>query len=169
MWKLAVLKRHSDSLSLITILSFLLWTGCGGESQPIKFSHKKHIEQGIECITCHQFYEERANSGNPTLDICSSCHSAQITDSPEEKKLIEEYISTGREIPWKRVYYVPGHVYYPHFRHVVMAEIKCEYCHGNIAEEKKPLKKPLKKIRMYFCIDCHEKRNISNDCITCHK
>lgn len=165
-----MLMRNSGNLLLITIiLTIIFFIGCGGETQPIKFSHKKHIEQGVECITCHQFYEDKANSGNPTVDVCSNCHSAPITESPEEKKLIEDYITNKREIPWKRVYYVPEHVYYPHFRHVVMAEIQCEHCHGKIAEQNKPLKKPLKRISMYFCINCHEKRNISNDCITCHK
>lgn len=164
-----MLRKNSGNLFALIILSLFFLTGCSGESQPINFSHKKHTDQGIECIICHQFYEERTNSGNPTREVCSNCHSEPITDSPEEKKLIKNFLTSKREIPWKRVYYVPEHVYYTHFRHVVMAEIQCEFCHGKIAEQNKPLRKPLKKITMYFCINCHEKKNISNDCITCHK
>lgn len=169
MWKLVILMRNSGNLFQIIILLLIVSHGCGGETQPIQFSHKKHIEQDVECITCHQFYEERANSGKPTVDVCSNCHSEPITESQEEKKLIENYINSNTEIPWRRIYYTPEHVYYPHFRHVVMGKIQCEECHGNVAGQNKPLKKPLKRISMYFCINCHEARNISNDCITCHK
>jgi len=165
------LKRNyiNSNFILILTLSYIFVFGCGSEKQPIDFSHKKHIDQGLECDTCHRFYMENINSGRPTVDICAECHGEQITESQEEKKLIEEYIKKGKEISWRRIYYEPQHVYYPHFRHVKIAEIKCEFCHGKVAEMKHGLRKPLKNISMYFCINCHEQRNISTDCITCHK
>lgn len=162
------------SRNLLIILSsafvFALFVSCGsGVEQPIQFPHKTHIDAGVECNICHQFYETRKNSGRPTIEVCSNCHFDEpMTSNPEEKRLIEEYIKKNKEVPWKRVYYVPEHVYYPHFRHVINAKIDCEFCHGDIKSQTMSLTKPLKKTKMYFCYNCHKESGISVDCITCH-
>ena len=146
-------------------------TGCErGREQPIQFSHKKHVQQGVECSDCHRYFSHRANSGRPTVEVCAECHEdGPMTDSPEEKKLIEEFIKPGKEIPWKRVYYVPEHTYFTHFRHVEFAKLECTFCHGDIASQDRPLRKPLRRMTMYFCYNCHEKERVSTDCITCHR
>jgi len=60
-------------------------------------------------------------------------------------------------------------VFYSHRRHVVVAKIPCETCHGAIARTSAPPARPLVKIRMKFCIGCHQRRNVTVDCIACHR
>jgi hypothetical protein len=52
---------------------------------------------------------------------------------------------------------------------VVGGGIQCEVCHGNIGETTKPPPKPLKRLTMGACVDCHRKHKANNDCLACHK
>jgi len=143
--------------------------GSGAVDQPIAFDHKKHTQElELDCTTCHRYVREAAFAGRPKAEVCAECHEEAMTDSPEEQKLLE-YISSGREIPWRRLYKVPDHVYYSHRRHVVVAGLQCAECHGRIAQTEKPPRKPLRKFTMKFCLKCHEKRGASTDCSACHK
>ncbi len=40
------------------------------------------------------------------------------------------YMDKKREIPWKSVYRVAGHVYHSHRTHAADAKLVCETCHG---------------------------------------
>ena len=155
----------------VTIMagSVVFFAGCPGNiSQPIKFNHKKHTQSvGLDCAECHQFYKTSPVSGIPGVEVCKGCHQAALTDSPEEKKLLE-YINKGEEVPWERLYTVPDHVFYSHSRHVVVGKLECRECHGEIASMEKPPSTPLKKITMTFCIKCHQNRKVTTDCSACH-
>ena len=137
--------------------------------QPIQFNHKKHIETvGLDCSDCHNYYKTQNNSGRPTIDMCMQCHEEPQTKSPEEEK-IRTYAKSKEEIPWKRVYYLADHVRYSHQLHTQKAEIECVECHGNMAEQTSPPKRPLVLHTMKFCIECHKKSGSSVDCLACHK
>ena len=67
---------------------------------------------------------------------------------------------TSKENPlkWIKVHNLPDHVYFNHSQHVVVGQIKCEQCHGNVkemtvAEQKAPL-------TMKWCIECHRKTEV---------
>jgi hypothetical protein len=45
---------------LFLFISFSLGSKAG---QPISFNHKKHQEQGIECIACHSHFKDETFSG----------------------------------------------------------------------------------------------------------
>lgn len=150
---------------LILILRFVVW---GGVKQPIAFNHKIHAANDLECLDCHPYFKEHASSGRPRLEICLSCHEEPLGESKAEKKLIE-YIKSGKEIEWQRLYQVPEDVYFSHRRHVVLGNIECSTCHGDIGKSSRPPRKPLKKITMKKCLKCHDERKVSNDCISCHR
>jgi hypothetical protein len=38
-----------------------------------EFSHKAHLEQGLECATCHQI---RGGDPRPAKAVCAQCHEA---------------------------------------------------------------------------------------------
>lgn len=138
-------------------------------TQPIAFNHKIHVKDaGITCDTCHQFYAERDHSGLPTLDICLGCHEEPQTDNPEEAK-IKELAAAGRNDVFLKLFRVPDHVFYSHRRHVTIARLECETCHGSIATTTSPPQKPAIRITMEFCIDCHRGHKISSDCTRCHR
>jgi len=137
--------------------------------QPILFNHKKHIEEAdLDCNDCHLYYQKYDFSGKPGIDICLSCHEEALTESPEEEK-IREYAKEGKDIDWKRIYILPNDVHYSHRRHVVSGKLECKVCHGNIAQSEEPPKRPKIKISMGKCINCHKERNVTTDCISCHK
>ena len=138
--------------------------------QPIAYNHKIHIEEAeLGCIDCHIYYEETVYATIPALEICTDCHGDEpISDSSEEIKLIE-YINEEHEIPWLQVYNVPDHVYFSHRRHVVLGELECNECHGEVTELTKPAAWPLFELSMENCMDCHKKQNITNDCLSCHR
>lgn len=154
-------------IAFIVIFIIVLRIGWGGVKQPIVFNHKIHAENDLGCLDCHSYFEEHASSGKPGLETCSSCHEEPLGESNAEKKLIE-YIKSEKEIEWQRLYRVPEDVYFSHRRHVVLGNIECNTCHGDIGQSSRPPSKPL-KITMKNCMKCHEEKKASNDCISCHR
>ncbi len=138
--------------------------------QPLAYNHKVHVEKAeLKCTDCHLYAEQKASAAIPPLEVCQNCHSDQpLSGSPEEKKLLQ-YITEGKEIPWKRIYRVPNHVYFSHRRHVVGGEIECKVCHGDVAEFTEPVVSPAVPVTMENCMRCHKQRKITNDCLACHR
>lgn len=137
-------------------------------TQPIQFSHKAHVEKGLPCDGCHQSVEHAAAAGIPNLDTCMMCHQGAITDSPEEEK-VRQYAAKGQQIPWGRVYEVPGHVYFSHRRHVGLGGLQCVQCHGAVADSSMPVTVAALPISMDRCVGCHTQKGANNDCDACHR
>lgn len=136
--------------------------------QPISFNHEKHIsEAGLECGDCHELFKTLPAAGFPAREKCEECHSEPLTENPEENK-IQDYISENREIEWKRITELPGHVYFSHRRHITLGEIGCQECHGDMSVRTSPPENPVVKMSMDRCMKCHEERRINNDCLACH-
>lgn len=155
--------------------------------QPIEFPHKTHVEF-LECTFCHDRAAEGVVAGRPSIEKCLTCHSGGEPESQELKKL-QSFAEEGQEIPWKRVWRLPSHVYFPHRTHVVVAKVECQTCHGPMETLARPPLRPLKTLSMDDCITCHEKWErsredkaanarpaealakwrISRDCNTCHR
>ncbi|MFQ6672703.1 MAG: cytochrome c3 family protein [Candidatus Tectimicrobiota bacterium] len=152
------------------------WFSASGEPavvQPINFNHEEHLSAKrasgpITCNTCHKFYRTRQSSGRPGVAVCASCHTTTKPKSPEMEKL-RRFIDRKQEIPWRRVYKLPEHVFYSHRTHVVDAKLPCATCHGPVETQRKALTRPLQRISMAACMDCHRARNVTNDCNACHK
>jgi len=135
--------------------------------QPIVFNHQKHVEQGLECETCHPYYKTQNFSGLPDIAVCLECHKEPVTKSPEEEK-IRQFQKKGEKIPWKQIYHEPDHVFFSHRRHVVLGKLPCQTCHGAIAKSERPPSKPWVTLSMSWCMNCHSRSKVTNDCITCH-
>jgi hypothetical protein len=158
------------SILVILLIGWIYYLTPDEIVQPIAYNHKIHIEEvELGCIDCHIYYEESVSATFPSLEICSDCHGDEpISDSPEEIKLIE-YLNEEVEIPWRQIYNVPDHVYFSHRRHVVLGELDCNECHGEVTELTKPAALPLFELTMDNCMDCHKEHNITNDCLSCHR
>ena len=152
----------------IVLLLLLIRLGIGSKTgQPISFNHKKHVAQGMECITCHPHFKGQTFSGMPQLAICLECHKDPVTQNPEEEK-IRQTQKEAKEIHWKRLYQQPDHVFFSHRRHVVLGKMECKNCHGDIGQSERPPSKPWVKMTMSWCMDCHAKKKVTNDCLVCH-
>ncbi|HSP13611.1 MAG TPA: cytochrome c3 family protein [Thermoanaerobaculia bacterium] len=140
----------------------------GKTVQPIAFNHRKHVrENKIECSVCHEFYETQTFSGLPAIDTCATCHTEAIGKSAEEQKVVKLVKDNG-QVEWHSLFRQPPHIFYSHRRHVMKAKLKCERCHGDIADTVAPPVRVV-KLRMNDCIACHEARGVATDCTTCHR
>ncbi len=149
-------------------LFLLISLGFGSKTgQPISFNHEKHAEQGLECDVCHPYFKTQTFAGMPGIATCLECHKEPITKSPEEER-IREFQKKGEEISWKRLYEEPEHVYFSHRAHVVLGKTACQVCHGNIGQNQKPPTKQWVNMSMDWCMDCHTKNKVINDCLACH-
>ena len=136
--------------------------------QPLEYSHKIHTEM-LKCEECHIGVVNSASATIPDIKVCMGCHKDEpLSNNPEEKKLLN-YIKSNKNIPWKRLYRTPVHVYFSHNRHVSVGKLACEKCHGNMGKTSKPPGKALVSLDMGDCIACHEKSNVDTSCVICHK
>lgn len=132
-------------------------------------NHAKHVALGMECTSCHTGAREGVYAGIPSIRKCALCHTADRSDPPTPTQLAK-YIEKEEEIPWDRINRLPGHVYFSHAAHVKYAEMDCGECHGAMDDPVNPVERPLVRFPdMQVCIDCHSQKQVSSDCLMCHK
>jgi hypothetical protein len=158
-----VLARASI-LGGLLLATLLLWaglvytrssygTGAGlAVVQPVPFSHQHHAGVlGIDCRYCHTAVERSAFAGIPPTKTCMNCHSQMWVGSQMLAPVRESY-QTGEPLHWRRVYSLPGFVYFDHSIHVHNG-IGCSSCHGRIDEM--PFTAAAHTLLMEWCLDCH--------------
>lgn len=132
--------------------------------QPIPYSHKVHLALGLECKNCHRNAGTGELMGIPQTSVCMGCHSTVKKDSPAIRKLAG-YASSGKPVPWVRLYQLPGYVFFNHRTHLEKGAT-CQTCHGPVAQRDVITKEV--DISMGACMDCHQKNKASNGCTFCH-
>jgi len=130
-------------------------TGAGmNRVQPVQFSHEHHVGVlGIDCRYCHTSVEDSSFAGIPAPKPCMNCHSQIWTNNFMLEPVRESY-RTGESIRWKRVYNLPGFVYFDHSIHVQKG-VGCASCHGQIDEMQ--LTRQVPSLLMEWCLDCHRR------------
>jgi menaquinone reductase, multiheme cytochrome c subunit len=146
--------------------------------QPLRFSHKTHASAGLGCADCHPMGEDGRFAGIPRVESCSSCHAEPQGSSADEKRLVEEYVKPGREIPWLVYSRQPENVRFPHAVHVTRGGIACERCHGaHGASDALPALETNRitgytrdVTKMTDCESCHARHLPGRTaCLACHK
>ena len=147
-------------------------------SQPIQFSHNRHVTLGIPCLYCHPGALRGQSAGLPSVSLCNACH-GQIANASNDPKItletakLADYVKNNKPITWVPVAILPDFVYFSHSPHVE-AGLNCEYCHGELGQMTVAVPQ---KMNMGWCLDCHRTRYKNDpvmvhkltDCITCHK
>lgn len=137
--------------------------------QPVAFNHRKHTEQlKIACELCHQYVTTGAHAGLPSAQTCVMCHQVRQGTSPEAARLTA-LLARGDPLRFNKLFHLPPYVYFTHRRHVGIAKLPCQDCHGMIAESERPPARPLVTIRMRVCLGCHQDKGQSVDCVACHR
>lgn len=144
------------------------------EKQPLNFPHSAH--QDSSCEDCHFLREDGSYSGTPGINNCKECHEEPMTESEDERILVEEYIQQDKEIPWKVYTWQPDNVYFSHVPHMGKG-MECTRCHRPIEGEEKLPEYRANRItgyskstmKMVECEKCHADQGASNACHVCHK
>ena len=163
--------------------------------QPLQFSHKTHASEavGLTCDDCHGFRPDGTFVGIPSVSKCAECHSEPLGETADEKRLVLEYVTPQREIPWRVYSRQPDNAHFPHAQHVKGAAIACAECHGShgTTDRLRPLRtdrisgysrdvagssplgfarKPGDGMQMSDCEACHAQRHSqATACLDCHK
>ena len=135
--------------------------------QPIAFPHKTHIDNQMECLSCHLNADRSIAATIPSVTECMVCHENIKPGSPEIKKLAA-FAAGNEEPPWVRAYGFPvsAGVNFTHKRHV-KAGVECATCHGDVANMMDM--RATVTWTMGKCLDCHREKQVSTDCLVCHK
>jgi hypothetical protein len=134
--------------------------------QPIAFTHKVHLKNGMQCTDCHKGVADGPDASIPNVQLCMACHQVIATDKPEIKK-VAAYQKKGEQVPWRRVFwfYQSAHVKFRHGPHI-RAGVDCATCHGDMKQKTVAVRKA--GLDMKFCVSCHRMRKASTDCTACH-
>lgn len=146
------------------------WGG-GNVKQPVAYNHKAHIDAGMECPACHTGAQEGTHAGIPPTEKCALCHKPG-RPYPKTPDDLAFFLKAGKEIPWTQLHRTRRHVYFSHQRHVTLAGIDCEKCHGIVKKKTTPFDRaafPARQAGMNLCIDCHRKEKVTTDCMACHR
>jgi hypothetical protein len=134
--------------------------------QPLPYSHKQHIAQGLKCQTCHVNPEPGNQMTFPAMATCMACHSSIATERPAIQKLAS-FASSGTPVPWQRVYALTPGVTWTHRKHLA-AGVQCETCHGPVPQMDK-MSQVTSVTSMGACISCHVQNHAKTACETCHQ
>ncbi len=160
---------------VIVVLAVLIYRGSTAAvsvAQPIEFNHDKHpVDMELECEMCHEYVMRNAVAGLPGRELCADCHEEDPDhENPrfnEVARIVKAKAESNEEIEWVRMYQTLDHVIFSHERHL-SAHVECSECHGPTGTSITPMAQPA-LISMESCMNCHEKRRVSVDCLTCHK
>ena len=135
--------------------------------QPFDFPHDIHAGKQIACTEyCHEAVSTGPVAGLPSVRTCMACHNTVATNRPRIQQITAMH-AEGRDFAWQRVYgyTAQAHVRFNHAPHVA-AQVECATCHGDIASGTVATRTV--DLTMGFCVNCHNERQASIDCLTCH-
>ena len=118
---------------LVALIAAAVVAAQTASDQPLPYSHKVHMAQGLACKDCHSMPDPGDQAGLPAVSRCMVCHTTIAKDRPAIVRLAE-FAKKQEPIPWKRVYRVPDYVAFSHKAHVEKARAVCETCHGPVQE-----------------------------------
>ncbi|MAX80766.1 MAG: cytochrome C [Crocinitomicaceae bacterium] len=172
------------ALGMVVVLVLVLnvvWNGLLGVGvyegyappQPIKFSHKIHAgDNEIQCVYCHSSAPQSKHSGIPSINVCMNCHKgisegsrwgteeiSKIYDAAGWNAETASYDKPEKPVKWIRIHNLPDHVYFNHSQHVVVGEIECQTCHGEVETFDYPMKQ-YAPLTMGWCINCHRETEV---------
>jgi len=159
---------------IVTFFVFILMAAAAfaqpkGPEQPIPYSHKVHIANGLKCNDCHTVATPPPESGEdmmiPATAKCMTCHRAIKKDSPAIQKLAK-FDQDKQPVPWVRIYKVPDFVFFNHASHL-KAGAACERCHGQVAQRDQLYREV--SLSMSTCVDCHREKKADESCTFCHE
>lgn len=162
--------------------------------QPLQFSHLTHTGEkgGMACEDCHTTNDNGRFQGIPAVAKCAECHASPLGETENEKHLVDNYITPGKEIPWLVNSRQPDNAFFSHAPHINLGEMKCENCHGQYGSSEFAKTYQSNRISGYSrdiwganisgissnswegmkmdkCVRCHGDNGRRDGCVACHK
>lgn len=171
---MALLRRSQAGSArglVLGLLVFLAAAGCalvnvfapGGKS--FAFSHRLHVgQEGLECGDCHRAREGADPPGMPTLGQCQLCHEEIDANKPPERRVTTLF--DGKEYRAVHASRLDDEILFSHQKHASGPD-QCNACHVGI-EASEAIDASM-VVRMDSCTECHARRDMANDCATCHR
>jgi len=128
-----------------------------------QFPHRAHLERDLACADCHM-PDGGADPKVPDPALCNDCHE-DLAGEPEAVQRYFALIKTDKGYAFPPRRWQTGDVTPAHPKHA-KAGVECTACHGEPGPGTfaKPKAVPL----MRRCQGCHEERQASEKCETCH-
>ncbi len=126
------------------------------------------MEQGLECDTCHRYYKTETFSGMPDIAVCLECHKEPVTQSPEEEK-IRQFAKKGEADSLEAN--LPASLIMSSILIDAMSFLErwsVRPVTETIGQSEKPPTTPFVQMTMGWCMNCHAKKKVTNDCLACH-
>ena len=140
---------------------------------------------------CHAFRDDGQFAGMPRRKSLRRMPLRQAGNEQAEATLVDNYIKTGRKLPWLVYSQQPANVWFSHAIHVKRADLTCTECHGNYGESdqvrvyevnrisgysrdiwghsmSRLRRAPGDGMKMSDCEDCHRRHNVEVGCLGCH-
>jgi len=162
--------------------------------QPLEFHHQTHAEKSgvTQCNQCHALRDDGEFVGVPPLETCAACHAEKMGTSKDEATLVDDYVKTGQEVPWRVYAQQPANVWFSHAIHMRRAALACTECHSTYGESNQVKvyeqnrisgysrdiwghsisrlrRAPHDGMDMSDCEDCHRRHGVEAGCLACHK
>ncbi len=113
------------------------------------FDHVLHIDQGLECQTCHMPGDE-SEPILPTITVCGDCHDDGEVALPIRK-------AASGEVDWS----------FSHDFHIDDVGLECADCHQGVIDGKVS-KSGRWSPGMHSCQSCHRDNGVEQVCADCH-
>jgi hypothetical protein len=142
-----------------------------GPRQPIFFRHDVHAGQSqIPCLYCHFSVAIASEPGIPSMQTCAGCHNlVRGTDSTFQAEItkVRDAFNDKAPVQWVRVHTLPAFVHFPHMRHIkALGTESCNTCHGDVRGMVQV--RQVAPLTMGWCVNCHQQRQVTRDCVVCH-
>ncbi len=134
-------------------------------STVIKFSHKIHKENDVDCQDCHSSVEESVTLKDmliPTQEDCSNCHEVEDKENCNlchYKNTFEPIVQTESILNFN------------HKIHVTDQNLECNSCHKGLNEVDYAFQSDSFKPEMETCYSCHNDGGVAfntSNCESCH-
>jgi len=141
---------------------------------PLHFDHAQHLAGGATCGACHSAARKSAQVGDrnlPQHPECEDCHDIQAaakgeaTDPPAACQVCHPGYDGRLPQNPPQLVLPTAHLKFDHQRHLALGA-KCEVCHQGLPQASLGTRQHLPK--MATCLECHDGRQASGDCSTCH-
>lgn len=141
---------------------------------PLRFNHAQHLEDGADCVTCHDPVRKSAEASDlslPKHPECEPCHDIEAAqagkkvDPPSACEVCHVGFdhTVQRDVP--RVVFPAPNVVFNHQVHVEK-KVECKVCHSDMTTVELATRQQLPK--METCLTCHDGQTASAACATCH-